>query len=697
MQDYFARLAQVESGGNPLAQNPKSSAKGMFQFVDSTAKQYGITAPFGTPEYAMQEIEAVKKFTEDNRKALTETLGRDPTKGELYLAHQQGAAGAAKILTNPDFKITDLVGQDEALLNAATPDMTAKDFAQNWTGKFDDLQNNSGDVFSVKLPDGTVVKNIPIGTTKEQIKAKLAAGGYDVSKLEPRKQESASFVDKAMSGDISTGAAPEALPTPEPEQRQAGFVQRVGEAYANRLKNVGESLQNYDDQYLLETAAQAAGQGFGAVGDVLGNALISGYRYLPESSYGLGEGVGLVGSIPTGGDKTLADRALGGLQYATDQWREFKAENPRAARNLGAVGNIGAALIPIKGANAAGKVGTTAGKTVQTVSKVVDAMIPRPEDVTPAMMGATKSAAYKLASDLGGTLSPNYTKNLSQSILGKIDEFGGTLPKGSQDILRSMSDKEGVVREAVDLIKSLDGQPLTLEGFEAIDKTIGGLRFGSGVSEPAARKLGIIQKELRKVVDNAGVKDIAGGAGGFEAYRKATALAAKEFKMQELAEMTAKAFNTQQPVNSLKKYLKAFLEDPDIKKFNDAEIAAIREVAESDAFNELFRGLSNRGSAIIALATNPQTAPALAAGSYAVRTVRQKAITRKMQEINNLIATGDKGTRSLPTSALMGVNSALGKGGEMVEKAFGGKRGQLSTLGLLQQLQAEQERNQQQQ
>ena len=37
---------------------------------------------------------------------------------------------------------------------------------------------------NVSLPDGTVLRDVPDGTTKAQLRAKLAANGYDVSKLD---------------------------------------------------------------------------------------------------------------------------------------------------------------------------------------------------------------------------------------------------------------------------------------------------------------------------------------------------------------------------------------------------------------------------------------------------------------------------------------------------------------------------------
>lgn len=143
-QAYYDNLAKIESGGDRLAKNPASSARGLYQFTKATAKQYGITAKFGTEEYTRQEQEAVKKLTADNFKALKSALGRDPTHGELYLAHQQGAAGAQKLLTGGDMMASDIVGVDAVLNNKGTADMTASDFAGQWIKKMDDLSGESG-------------------------------------------------------------------------------------------------------------------------------------------------------------------------------------------------------------------------------------------------------------------------------------------------------------------------------------------------------------------------------------------------------------------------------------------------------------------------------------------------------------------------------------------------------------------------
>ena len=59
----------------------------------------------------------------------------------------------------------------------------------------------------VRLPDGTVIKNVPDGISKADLTAKLKANGYDVSKLE----------------------APVAPPSEIPAQRkERGFFETLG-------------------------------------------------------------------------------------------------------------------------------------------------------------------------------------------------------------------------------------------------------------------------------------------------------------------------------------------------------------------------------------------------------------------------------------------------------------------------------------
>jgi hypothetical protein len=133
--DYLRVLAKVESGGNPYAQNPSSSAGGLMQFTDSTAKRYGLSNKLDP----YQSADAAARMMRDNMNGLRPILGRDPTAGELYLAHQQGLGGARKLLSNPNAPAVQIVGKQAVTLNAGNPNMTAGQFANQWVSKADGL------------------------------------------------------------------------------------------------------------------------------------------------------------------------------------------------------------------------------------------------------------------------------------------------------------------------------------------------------------------------------------------------------------------------------------------------------------------------------------------------------------------------------------------------------------------------------
>jgi len=132
--DYYQKLAYTESRYNPSAQASSSSAGGLFQFIDKTWSSYGGGGNRFDPNDATN---AVVNLTRDNYSALSKALGRAPSQGELYLAHQQGAGGAISLLRNPNADASDIVGTNAVLNNGGTPGMTAGAFASLWTGKFD--------------------------------------------------------------------------------------------------------------------------------------------------------------------------------------------------------------------------------------------------------------------------------------------------------------------------------------------------------------------------------------------------------------------------------------------------------------------------------------------------------------------------------------------------------------------------------
>ncbi|WP_208541611.1 transglycosylase SLT domain-containing protein [Bartonella capreoli] len=123
-ESFLKRVAMIESGGDPNARNKNSSAGGLYQFLDSTARQYKLDNKFDP----LQSIDAMARLTKDNIRYLQTALGRAPSEAELYLAHQQGPAGAARLIKNPDAPASQLLSAQAIALNGGRPGATAGDF-----------------------------------------------------------------------------------------------------------------------------------------------------------------------------------------------------------------------------------------------------------------------------------------------------------------------------------------------------------------------------------------------------------------------------------------------------------------------------------------------------------------------------------------------------------------------------------------
>jgi Transglycosylase SLT domain len=137
--NYLLATAQVESGLDPRLGASTSSARGLFQFIEqtwlATMKQAGPALGYGDYAAAITKTASgnfeVKDpalrsqilklrndptanavmagaFTQANAAVLTQRLGREPSEGELYIAHFLGAGGAARLInlaaSNPQAK-----------------------------------------------------------------------------------------------------------------------------------------------------------------------------------------------------------------------------------------------------------------------------------------------------------------------------------------------------------------------------------------------------------------------------------------------------------------------------------------------------------------------------------------------------------------------------------------------------------------
>jgi len=127
--EYLLTAARMESNLNPAAQATSSSATGLYQFIDQTwlatiksagpahgYKQYadaitvGADGRYEVPDPNMRaaimrlrndpavSATMAGAFTQTNATQLSSALGRQPSEGELYIAHFLGPDGAVKLI-----------------------------------------------------------------------------------------------------------------------------------------------------------------------------------------------------------------------------------------------------------------------------------------------------------------------------------------------------------------------------------------------------------------------------------------------------------------------------------------------------------------------------------------------------------------------------------------------------------------------
>lgn len=139
---YVDKVAGVESGGNPLAKNPNSSATGLGQFIDSTwLDMMNRHAPEMTQGKTPAEILALRNdptlsrtmtdyLGQENGQAL-QSAGLPVTDGTKYLAHFAGAGGAVKTLrAAPGTPVASVLDADAMAANPFLQGMTTDQLVQ---------------------------------------------------------------------------------------------------------------------------------------------------------------------------------------------------------------------------------------------------------------------------------------------------------------------------------------------------------------------------------------------------------------------------------------------------------------------------------------------------------------------------------------------------------------------------------------
>jgi len=209
--ELLNKIAGIESGYKSTAANPNSTAKGLFQFTDSTWK--GMGGKEGEQFDPEKNAELGAKFIRQNAEGLKGALGRNPTYGEVYASHFFGLKGA-KDLLNMDPK-TPMNQAVSAQVLKANPQLRDKTVGQVMAG----LNNKMGEGI-VALAQGGVVAfgNPKLNPNEDQLVNDTSDNPYalmgDIGMLTPSyTKDKRTFLDKTLRGVTLPPEKPVTKPT----------------------------------------------------------------------------------------------------------------------------------------------------------------------------------------------------------------------------------------------------------------------------------------------------------------------------------------------------------------------------------------------------------------------------------------------------------------------------------------------------
>ena len=131
-QDYLVRTSGIESDFGRNQSTSSAGAQGAFQFIGKTAKQFGVT----DPSDPAQEAQATLAYAAANAKVL-QKAGITPTPADLYLAHNQGGDGAAKLLSSDPNKLAgSVVPMRNILQNGGNQNTTVGQFVKMFYDRY---------------------------------------------------------------------------------------------------------------------------------------------------------------------------------------------------------------------------------------------------------------------------------------------------------------------------------------------------------------------------------------------------------------------------------------------------------------------------------------------------------------------------------------------------------------------------------
>ena len=626
--DYLDRLAFIESSNDPFAVNENSGAKGLYQFMPTTARQYGLDDPFD-PDASR---EAVKSFTNDNYNFLRRKLNRDPTNGELYLAHQQGMNGSAALLANPKKKAVDVLAEvygskSKAKLaikqNGGDIDMTAGDFAQKWIGKFEEgLKTNNS---RPKNAPYTEIRN----AEGEVI---MSMGAYPLKIAQGLTEEEKAEL-AALEADL---AQPE-----QPQPRQRTVAENIGRTAERGGRSAAAGLASAAD--FVSDIGKLPFQGFMAYQEALDKVSGEKGKYTNNPVYNLVAEPTRKATFGPG----IRESVLGNIDAATNN--NLKPEN-----FIESMTDFGVEIAAPAGI--LGRLQKTKGVASDVVQSVLDPLETGAQSVmknrpTSDFMRKMASGYYSQASKSGGELRPVVTDRF-------ITKIENILPK--TDIGRQMAG-EGEAAKQFKILKGLDGKPMTLEMVQDIDEALGDMidsHVELGRLTKEGRKLFEMQTSLRDVIKEASKADFKGDRAGFDALNTGRNLWAKSARMRDIEKIIIRGENAKNPNIVIKNGFRTLLaNDSRMRGFTKAEREAIKRAAETGIITDVLDTMGSKLNSILTFATGH---PVAAGTTYVGSSLARKGASKRQLSRAYDVMDAISGYKPPPPEPFLGSSGNLG-------------------------------------
>lgn len=424
---------------------------------------------------------------------------------------------------------------------------------------------------------------------------------------------------------------------PKSDKSEPGFLGRVEGDVEKRFGKMGEQEARNSDPSTLEdvqTRFQQAGQLAGSVGDVAGEAVKSGYNYLPQGARNkIEETVKNVAQTPPG---KLAIKAL---QEGGQTWDKFSKTHPDIADDLSAGFNLATAGIPLEKTAAAapaiaGKVGEGAeaagkfvGEGVDTMGHGIKARSGEEIQKVASQAKAQYSPLFKQMKEMGAS----FNGKASAELLGKItDDLKET---GLMD--KSLHSKTmGVLKR---MASEIPKQGLDLEKLDQYRRLLSGVVKDSRGGEDGFKAMKAIES-LDDFVNGVNETHLAkGGEKAVNLLKQARSQWAYGSKVEKLGQIVENAGGSSDKIKSgLKSFLK---KDKNLRGFSKDEVDALKKAANSSTSESLLKMLGKFGidknhvgvPALVAYGSNaihsPAGLPLITAGTGA-------------RQLNNIIGRG---------------------------------------------------------